>query len=309
MDMKLRLERLSVIVGVGFLGFVAGCPFFSPPPLVDPCEGVTCDAGETCVDGECVPEQPVDPCEGVTCDAGETCVNGNCEPPAAFTNANAARGGAMYDKFWAVAGVTAAEPTEDHPLWASRPDTVSNTRTGADTWRCKECHGWDYKGVAGAYGSGSHLTGVAGIFSTTLSAQGAFDLIKTDHGYGEAGLSDEDIWDLAKFVLEEQIDTDEIIDADGLFNGDAGTGQTLYDAGIGGNLACAICHGADGKQLLFDDGTVTLGGLANDNPWEVQHKVRFGQPGTAMPSSVAGGGTTQDVADLAAYVQTLPQTP
>ena len=86
-------------------------------------------------------------------------------------------------------------------------------------------------------------------------------------------------------------------------------GQTLYDLGIGTNVACAVCHGADGTQLLFDEGTVTLGGLANDNPWEVQHKVRFGQPGTAMPSSVAGGATTQDVADLAAYVQTLPQTP
>jgi len=31
---------------------------------------------------------------------------------------------------------------------ASRHDPESNPRTGADTWRCKECHGWDYKGVA-----------------------------------------------------------------------------------------------------------------------------------------------------------------
>lgn len=41
----------------------------------DPCEGVTCDTGETCVNGQCVAN---DPCEGVTCDTGETCVNGQC---------------------------------------------------------------------------------------------------------------------------------------------------------------------------------------------------------------------------------------
>ena len=103
-------------------------------------------------------------------------------PPQGFLDADAARGGALYDKWWKVAGVTATEPTGDHPLWASRPDMQSNTRIGSVTWRCKECHGWDYKGVDGAYSSGSHRTGFAGIFGTTQSSQGAFDLIKTDHG-------------------------------------------------------------------------------------------------------------------------------
>ena len=27
--------------------------------------------------------------------------------------------------------------------------------SGSDTWRCKECHGWDYMGVDGAYAGGS----------------------------------------------------------------------------------------------------------------------------------------------------------
>ncbi len=349
MSMKLRNDRLSVIMGVGLLGFVAGCPLTGGVDGDRDGDGVA-DAVDNCVslsnanqvdsdddgvgdDCDLCPDDTDatnadadndgigDLCDNCPAAAnenqedadgngvGDACEGGDAGPPAAFTNADAARGGAMYDEFWAVAGVTADEPADDHPFWASRPDTVSNTRSGAGTWRCKECHGWDYKGVDGAYSSGGHRTGIAGIFGTTLSAQGAFDLIKTDHGYGEAGLSDEDIWDLAKFVLDGQIDTDEIIDATGGFIGNVTTGQTLYDAGISGNLACAICHGADGTQLLFDNGTVTLGGLANDNPWEVQHKVRFGQPGTAMPSSVAVGGTTQEVADLGAYVQTLPQVP
>ncbi len=43
--------------------------------VVDPCADVTCDDGETCVDGECV---AADPCDGVTCGDGESCVDGEC---------------------------------------------------------------------------------------------------------------------------------------------------------------------------------------------------------------------------------------
>lgn len=240
---------------------------------------------------------------------------GGSDPPE-FVAADTARGGALYDKYWAVKGLT--EPTDDHPLWASRPDTTSNTRTGADTWRCKECHGWDYKGVDGAYGTGSHRTGVPGIFNAGLSPQAAFDLLKdsaatTTHGhdYGAAGLSDADIWDLVKFVLEGQIDTDDIVDGGGAFIGDAGNGQTLYNSGIGTNTACAVCHGTDGLipppgHPEFED---WVGAIANENPWEFQHKVRFGQPGTAMPQAAAVGATDQEVGDLGAYSQTLPEAP
>ncbi|MEJ2559031.1 MAG: hypothetical protein P8186_23010, partial [Anaerolineae bacterium] len=69
------------------------------------------------------------------------------------------RGGLLYDKWWTITG--AEEPTTDHPLWATQS---TNTASGADTWRCKECHGWDYKGKDGAYGSGSHFTGFPGVY-------------------------------------------------------------------------------------------------------------------------------------------------
>jgi len=39
------------------------------------CDDVTCDEGETCVEGNCV---PVDPCDDVTCEDGESCVDGAC---------------------------------------------------------------------------------------------------------------------------------------------------------------------------------------------------------------------------------------
>ncbi|MCP3904086.1 MAG: hypothetical protein GY715_10675, partial [Planctomycetes bacterium] len=57
------------------------------------------------------------------------------------------RGGQLWDKWWVVTG--AAEPVGDHPLYPP-----AGTQTGSTTWRCKECHGWDYKGVDGAYSSG-----------------------------------------------------------------------------------------------------------------------------------------------------------
>jgi len=230
-------------------------------------------------------------------------------PQAPIENPPVARGGAMYDKWWAVTG--AAAPATDHPLWAMRPDTTSNGRTGADTWRCKECHGWDYKGVDGVYGGGSHRTGIPGILNTGKTTQEVFDLIRTDHGYGAAGLSDDDISDLAAFVAEGLIDTASIIGADKAFTGDAVAGQTLYNDGIGTNIGCATCHGQLGLTPPpgHPDFDAYVGFLSNDNPWEFQHKVRFGHPGTAMPSSVAGGGMTADVADLGAYSQSLPQEP
>src|SRR3989337_2040312 len=72
-----------------------------------------------------------------------------------YATADASRGGLLYDKGWKVNGV--AEPTGNHPLYP----TVGQ-KSGADTWRCKECHGWDNKGKDGAYSSGSHFTGLNG---------------------------------------------------------------------------------------------------------------------------------------------------
>lgn len=229
------------------------------------------------------------------------------EDPEEFTNANVVRGGLLYDAWWSAAGLS--QPTGDHPLWASRPDTTSNTRTGTDTWRCKECHGWDYKGVNGAYGTGSHRTGVMGILGTAKSAQEVFDLIKGQHGFGNTGLTDSDIWDLTKFVKQGVLNTDDLIDASTkTFRGTAATGQTLYTASFSGNIACSACHGSNGQQINFanDPDKEFVGTIAASNPWEFQHKVRFGQPGSSMPSLLSAGGTSQNVADLGAYCQSLP---
>jgi thiosulfate dehydrogenase len=93
--------------------------------------------------------------------------------PARFVLADAVRGGKLYDRWWVVNGVP--EPTGDHPLYPN-----NGQQSGSVTYRCKECHGWDYKGLDGAYGSGSHFTGILGVFGTALSPQIIFDLLKAD---------------------------------------------------------------------------------------------------------------------------------
>jgi hypothetical protein len=215
---------------------------------------------------------------------------------------DAVRGGALYDNWWAATEQDG--PREDHPLWASRPDTQSNERTGAETWRCKECHGWDYAGVDGAYGAGSHRTGVRGVLGSQKTEAELIELLTdpTDHAYGEV-LDEQSVADLAAFVSGATIDTTTIITIDGRFMGDRLIGQAIFED------VCAQCHGNNGLTRppgAGEDFEDFPGFLANDNPQEFLHKVRFGQPGSVMPPQ-ANELSNDALAALGAYSQTLPQ--
>ena len=64
----------------------------------------------------------------------------------------------------------------------------------------------------------------------------------------------------------------------------APSGELRGDAKRGAPLHlqhCAGCHGVDGKGV---PDSAAIGGLALDNPWEVMHKISFGQPDEAMPA-------------------------
>ncbi len=211
-------------------------------------------------------------------------------------------GGRLYDKWWAALGLD--KPTDDQPLWATQ---TTNTRTGPDTWRCKECHGWDYLGKDGRYGSGSHQTGFKGV--SGASGMSADELAgwlngaaNPDHDFS-AYFEEAQIKMLVAFVQQGLADTSPYINADKTVNGDPAKGKTLY------NGVCAVCHGDDGKTLNFGDASEPefVGTIAADNPWEFFHKAANGQPGEAMPSSINLGWSLEDIADLLAYAQTLPQ--
>ena len=215
-----------------------------------------------------------------------------------------ARGGRLYDNW--VKETKATAPSGNQPLWASQ---TTNTRAGIVTWRCKECHGWDYKGVGGAYGSGSHKTGFVGVYDagTTKSQEQILGILKGStnvrHDFTKV-LDAQSLNELSAFLSQSLINETPYIDyaTKKPIGGDVTRGKTRFDG------SCAACHGADGKQLNFGDAAAPeyVGTLAADNPWEFMHKVRYGQPSTTMPSGLVTAWSIQDVVDTLAYAQTLP---
>jgi thiosulfate dehydrogenase len=210
-------------------------------------------------------------------------------------------GGRLYDKWWSESNVAA--PSGDQPLWASQ---TTNTRSGSDTWRCKECHGWDYMGAEGAYSSGSHFTGFTGVLeSQELSAGELLAWLNgtTDAKHDFSAMGDAAIESLVLFLSEGLTDVSPYIDPETklAIGGDIGNGEVLYTA------TCTACHGVDGTLINFGDAEDPeyVGTIAIDNPWEFIHKVRFGQPGAAMPSAFDSGWSLQDIIDLLTFSQGL----
>lgn len=208
-----------------------------------------------------------------------------------------AYGGRLYDH-WANT-LEIEPPRESHPSYPA-----AGKARGAATWRCKECHGWDYQGVAGAYASGNSYTGIKGIRAYAGAPVERIARIVRDatHRYTPEMISDDALQYLALFVSKGQIDTYKIVDrASGkITGGNPARGKDIFQ-----NL-CAICHGFDGRaQNLGANPPVYVGTVANAKPWEMLHKVRNGFPGMPMPSNIWWDMKT--LADVAAYAQTLPQ--
>lgn len=206
------------------------------------------------------------------------------------------KGGLLYDKWYGELEIT--PPSATHPKYAAS----QGKRKGKGTWRCKECHGWDYRGRDGAYRKGSHFSGIAGIRG---SAGGNMNRVIAELKGGQHGLGkympDSAIEALAAFVVEGQIDMDEYIDRESKkVRGDPDNGKRVY------LTICARCHGDDGREINFKTkkNPVYLGKVARDNPWETLHKIRMGQPDEEMPALLAF--PVQIQVDVLAYSQTLP---
>ena len=205
-------------------------------------------------------------------------------------------GGRLYDNWFEALAVD--EPEGTHPAYPA-----VGQQKGAATWRCKECHGWDYKGRDGEYGSGSHATGIVGIQAMVGADPSAIRAIIEDdtHGYTPEMIPPEAMDRLARFVTRGQHETALYFDyATGRALGEAEPGERYYQ-----NI-CAPCHGF-GKALEFSgdpDDPEYVGTVAVENPLEALHKIRNGQPGQPMPALRVLA--RQDVADILAYIRTLP---
>lgn len=226
--------------------------------------------------------------------------------PSRFSEAmRISRGGQLYDDWWK-ATVDSEKPSKDHPLWKLQ-DT--NRRTGYDTYRCKECHGWDYRGKDGAYGKGSHYTGFKGVLdaSKKMSHKELEAVLKgaanKDHDFS-GYLTIADISDLALFLNKGLADTARFVDGNGdPVHGNVNAGAYLFNANC-----TLMCHGNQGTMINFGnaDKPEFVGTVASGNPWEFIHKVRSGQPGTKMPSAIMNGWTDREIRDVLAYARTLP---
>ena len=241
--------------------------------------------------------------------------------PPGFTSADGINGGQMFDKFWA---------SETGWDFGANADHFSGF---ADFYRCKQCHGWDQLGNAGAYISRAPKTTRPNVSSVDLKEHAAehtpqelFDDIMRSSGRRnlDADLASYDpatnsttgdqMPNFSEFMTEEVIDTDELYEftTSGTYptgswtpsniglDGDAANGNAIYAA-----ESCAACHGADGTQIMVD-GSFSVGSFFRQKSNEAQHKVKFGQLGTLMNPLITDVDDIRDLYKAMADETTYP---
>jgi thiosulfate dehydrogenase len=96
--------------------------------------------------------------------------------------------------------------------------------------------------------------------------------------------------------------------------------HNIFSGNFWYDVVCSKCHddpddfdpnsGTFIQGRWFNFGTTEdpayIGTVANENPWEFFHKMRFGHPGTPMPRLDLLGWTLDQAAAIGAYSVTLP---
>ena len=212
--------------------------------------------------------------------------------PSINLAASIANGGRLYDD-WQVhtGGQRQALP---HPAY---PSTAYYASAASETWRCKECHGWDYKGNQGQYASGNHATGIKGIRAFAgVEPEKIMALLRSNTHLFGAVLKHRDLQDLANFVSRGQIDMDTLIDPrTGLSRGDATLGAAHYRS------MCAGCHGLEGRFVAQRH----AGRVTREDPWHSVHNMLNGHPDDTMPA--LREIDPKVISDLLAHMQTLQE--
>ena len=206
-------------------------------------------------------------------------------------------GGRLYDNW--INTLEADGPGTTHPAWpASNTKKKNNT-----TWRCKSCHGWDFRGKDGKYGSGSYKTGIGGVRDVAgMNPEKIHAILMDDtHKYTHDMIPLPYMQWLTTFLSKGQYDITKYVSDSGDVSGETERGKAVFQN------VCASCHGYNGTALDWgkDDEHKYVGTEANANPWEVLFKIRHGHPGTEMISLSAFG--IEEAANVLAFIKTLPQ--
>lgn len=209
--------------------------------------------------------------------------------PSQNMAASVANGGRLYDDWQGATGNKQALP---HPAY---PAKSYYAIAPSVTWRCKECHGADYKGVQGQYAKGIHFTGIKGIRAMAgADPDQIMGILRNKtHMFG-AVMKYRDLQDLANFVSRGQVDMDLAIDPQArLGRGDAKRGEAFYQT------ICVGCHGRDGRFTAKR----FLGNRARLDPWESLHSMLNGHPDDNMPG--LREFDQKVVTDVLTYVQSM----
>lgn len=209
-----------------------------------------------------------------------------------------AAGGRIYDKWWDA--LDRDEPMADNPAY---PEV--GQKSGSNTWRCKTCHGWDYRGAGGIYGEGSsYFTGIPGIDGAVGRDVGEIMALLRDdnHPYTQEMIADHEMVRVAAFVSRGQVDMRPFIDTETrtVNGGDAEAGAHVFQT------TCAACHGFDGRLLDWGgaDGPAYVGSEGVDVPDEVMHKIMNAHTGVQMINLRAF--PLEYAINVLAYTATLP---
>lgn len=208
-----------------------------------------------------------------------------------------AAGGRIYDNWFKA--LDKKEPKSTHPAYPA-----SGKKSGSTTWRCKECHGWDFKGKSGGYRNGSHFTGIKGIDGAVGMPEEKIRAVirGSSHGYTAEMIPDRDLARVAAFVSRGQVDMSKYIDLDKrtIIAGNPERGRGIFQT------VCAACHGFDGKLLDWGDGNkhAYVGTEAKAAPDEVLNKILNAHPGVAMVNFRAF--PIEYAVDVLSYAATLP---
>lgn len=228
--------------------------------------------------------------------------------PHPYDIASFSKGGIMFDRFWSPeAGFNQSDT--NILLFNSKPDF----------FRCSHCHGWDLLGRFGSSigkGPNAGRPNVAGMnlysITRTKAPQELYDLMKVagnrrnisydfsayvpadpnDSAHKmpnyEQILTSKQLWDLVKYLKEGVHDVTGLYDAS--YSGIYPTGSaSFYNIGKDGNSSdglnyysanCSSCHGTNGMTILVE--SMTVGEFTRTKPFEVHHKVKYGQQGSSM---------------------------
>lgn len=210
--------------------------------------------------------------------------------PSINLEASIVNGGRLYDDWQAHSG--GQRQALPHPAY---PPKAYYASVPSETWRCKSCHGWDYKGNQGQYASGDHATNIKGIRAMAgVDPAQIMEILRSSKHLYDAVLQHRDLQDLANFVSYGQIDMDTVIDPrTGRSRGDAKRGAAHYRS------ICANCHGLEGSFVAKRH----IGRVSRNDPWHSLHNMYNGHPDDIMPALREIDG--QVISDILAHMQTL----